>query len=112
MVNRRKVGMTSSPHGPYVQGYTSATMCTTQSRDNSRWHSSQKAGLSSEWILQLDSMKMERLVFSDMPVARNTFPGRVHTPRHTPWVEWSRRACANTEGRQRPKEWSVTGVKS
>ncbi len=26
MTNRRKVGMTSSHHGPYVQGYTRATM--------------------------------------------------------------------------------------
>ncbi len=29
--NRRKVGMTSSPHGPYVQGYTRATMAGTKS---------------------------------------------------------------------------------
>jgi hypothetical protein len=26
VLSRRKVGMTSSPHGPYVQGYTRATM--------------------------------------------------------------------------------------
>src|SRR4029434_11000899 len=26
VINRRKVGMTSSPHGLYVQGYTRATM--------------------------------------------------------------------------------------
>ena len=26
MMNQRKVGMTSSPHGPYAQGYTRATM--------------------------------------------------------------------------------------
>ena len=30
MSNRRKVGMTSSPHGPYVQGYTRATMAGTK----------------------------------------------------------------------------------
>ncbi len=29
VTNRRKVGMTSSPHGPYVQGYTRTTMAKT-----------------------------------------------------------------------------------
>ena len=29
VLNRRKVGMTSSPHGPYVLGYTRATMAVT-----------------------------------------------------------------------------------
>ena len=30
VINRRKVGMTSSPHGPYVLGHTRATMATTK----------------------------------------------------------------------------------
>ena len=30
VTNRRKVGMTSSHHGPYVQGYTRATMVETE----------------------------------------------------------------------------------
>ncbi len=30
VVSRRKVGMTSSPHGPYGVGYTRATMATTE----------------------------------------------------------------------------------
>ena len=29
VTSRRKVGMTSSPHGPYVLGYTRATMAVT-----------------------------------------------------------------------------------
>ena len=29
-LSRRKVGMTSSPHGPYAQGYTRATMAGTK----------------------------------------------------------------------------------
>ena len=29
VLSRRKVGMTSSPHGPYVLGYTRATMVVT-----------------------------------------------------------------------------------
>ena len=44
---------------------------------------SQKAGLSSDWSLQLDSMKPELLVIPDQHAAVNTFPGLVHTARHT-----------------------------
>ena len=83
MSNRRKVGMTSSPHGPYVQGYTRATMAGTKGRNTARWSQSQKAGLSSDWSLQLDSMKSESLVIADQHAAVNTFPGLVHTARHT-----------------------------
>ena len=92
MLNRRKVGMTSSPHGPYVQGYTRATMAGTKSSDTARWSQSQKAGLSSDWSLQLDSMKSESLVIADQHAAVNTFPGLVHTARHTTGVDWSRSA--------------------
>ncbi len=48
---------------------------------------SQKAGLSPDWSLQLDSMKSESLVIANQNVAVNTFPGLVHTPPVTPW-EW------------------------
>ncbi len=47
---------------------------------------SQKAGLSPDWSLQLDSMKSESLVIANQNVAVNTFPGLVHTARHT--MEW------------------------
>ncbi len=92
MLNRRKVGMTSSPHGPYVQGYTRATMAGTKSCETAKWSQSQKAGLSSDWSLQLDSMKSESLVIADQHAAVNTFPGLVHTARHTTGVDWSRSA--------------------
>ncbi len=75
--------MTSSPHGPYVQGYTRATMDGTMGCDTARWSQSQKAILSSDWSLQLDSMKPESLVIADQHAAVNTFPGLVHTARHT-----------------------------
>ena len=75
--------MTSSPHGPYVQGYTRATMAGTKGREPARGSQSQKAGLSSDWSLQLDSMKAESLVIADQHAAVNTFPGLVHTARHT-----------------------------
>ncbi len=81
VTNRRKVGMTSSPHGPYVQGYTRATMAGTVGCNTVRWSESQKAGLSSDWSLQLDFMKPESLVIAYQNDAVNTFPGLVHTAR-------------------------------
>ncbi len=82
--------MTSSPHGPYVQGYTRATMAGTEGSKLARASESQKAGLSTDWSLQLDSMKAESLVIADPHAAVNTFPGLVHTARHTMEVDYSR----------------------
>ncbi len=79
--------MTSSPHGPYDQGYTRNTMVGTERRKTARWSQSQKTGLSSDWSLQFDSMKLESLVIADQHAAVNTFPGLVHTARHTTKVD-------------------------
>ncbi len=73
--------MTSSPHGPYIPGYTRATMADTKGCNTARWSQSQKVGLSSDWSLQLDSMKSESLVIVDQHATVNTFPGLVHTAR-------------------------------
>ena len=51
---------------------------------------SQKADLSPDWSLQLDSMKSESLVIANQNVAVNTFPGLVHTARHTMGVGFTR----------------------
>ncbi len=75
--------MTSSPHGPYVQGYTRTTMAKTMRSELVRGSLSQKHGLSSDWGLQLDPMKLESLVIADQQAAVNTFPGLVHTARQT-----------------------------
>ncbi len=75
--------MTSSPHGLYIQGDTRDTMDGTEGSETARWSQSQKAVLSSDWSLQLDSMKLESLVIADQHAAVNTFPGLVHTARHT-----------------------------
>ena len=91
--------MTSSPHGLYVQGYTRATMAGTNRCEPARGSQSEKAGLSSDWSLQLDSMKLESLVIADQNAAVNTFPGLVHTARHTMGVGSTRRRCANPQGR-------------
>ena len=82
--------MTSSHHGPYGQGYTRATMGRTEGTDTARWSGPQKASLSSDWSLQLDSMKSESLVIANQNVAVNTFPGLVHTARHTMGVDCTR----------------------
>ena len=82
--------MTSSPHGLYGWGYTRATMAGTMRCEAVRWSKSQKTGLSSDWSLQLDSMKSESLVIVDQHATVNTFPGLVHTARHTMGVDCSR----------------------
>ena len=82
--------MTSSPHGLYIQGDTRDTMDGTEGSETARWSQSQKAILSSDWSLQLDSMKLESLVIADQHAAVNTFPGLVHTARHTMGVVCSR----------------------
>ncbi len=79
VINRRKVGTTSSHHGPYVLGYTRATMAGTAGSKTARLSQSLKAGLSSDCSLQLDCMKVESLVIADQHAAVNTFPGLVHT---------------------------------
>ena len=90
--------MTSSPHGLYIQGYTRATMVGTKGSEAARWSQSQKTDLSSDWSLQLDSMKLESLVIADQHAAVNTFPGLVHTARHTMEVGCTRSRCANRKG--------------
>src|SRR5215208_2403844 len=95
VINRRKVGMTSSHHGLYVQGYTRATMAGTNRCKLARGSQSEKTGLSSDCSLQLDCMKLESLVIADQHAAVNTFPGLVHTARYTMGVSCSTSRCAN-----------------
>ncbi len=84
MINRRKVGMTSSHHGPYGLGYTRATMVGTEGCEAAMWSQSQKTDRSPDCSLQLDCMKSESLVIANQNVAVNMFPGLVHTA-VTPW---------------------------
>ena len=82
--------MTSSHHGPYAQGYTRATMAGTKGCEPARGSESQKAGPSSDRRLQLASVKAESLVIVDQHATVNTFPGLVHTARHTTRVGCTR----------------------
>ena len=80
---RRKVGMTSSHHAPYAQGCKHATMAGTEGCDPARVSESHKAGLSSDWSLQLDSMKPELLVMACQQQRREYVPGScTHRPSH------------------------------
>ncbi len=75
--------MTSSQYGPYAPGYTRATMVGTEGRKAVRWSKSQKAGPSSDWSLQLDSMKLESLVMAYQLRRREYVPGPcTHRPSH------------------------------
>ncbi len=96
--------MTSSHHGPYDQGYTRATMGRTEGSEAARPSGTHKASLSSDWSLQLDSMKSESLVIANQNVAVNTFPGLVHTARHTMGVNCTR------SGQPNRKEGGYHGV--
>ena len=84
---RRKVGMTSSQHGLYVQGYTHATMAGTTGSETARWSKSQKARLGSDWRLKLASMKSELLVNAGQLYCVEYVPGPcTHRPsRHGSW---------------------------
>ena len=80
--------MTSSHHGPYVQGDTRATMAGTAGSEGETWSGSLKAGPSSDCSLQLGYMKLESLVIADQPSRGEYVPGPcTHRPSHHPsWV--------------------------
>ena len=67
---------------------------------------------SSDWSLQLDSMKPESLVIVDQHATVNTFPGLVHTARHTMEVDSARSNWSNQQWRKVTKARLITGVKS
>ena len=79
--------MTSNHHALYVLGYTRATMAGTKRRNAARWSKSHKAGLSSDWSLQLDSMKLELLVIANQQCRGEYVPGPcTHRPsNHESW---------------------------
>ncbi len=82
--------MTSGHHGPYGQGYTRATMARTEGCKPAKVSQSLKTRRSPDRSLQLDCVKSESLVIANQNVAVNTFPGLVHTARHTMGVDCTR----------------------
>ena len=104
--------MTSSHHAPYVLGCTRATMVGTEGCNLAIRSESPKTDLSSDCRLKPACMKSELLVIANQHVAVNTFPGLVHTARHTTRVVCTRSRRPNPYGAEAPKVWRVRGVKS
>ena len=75
--------MTSNHHALYDLGYTRTTMAVNRGERRSDPEQILKSRLSSDCRLQLACMKSELLVIADQHAAVNTFPGLVHTARHT-----------------------------
>ena len=75
--------MTSNHHALYDLGYTRTTMAFNKEKQSREVEQIPKRCLSSDCRLQLACMKSELLVIADQHAAVNTFPGLVHTARHT-----------------------------
>ena len=75
--------MTSNHHALYDLGYTRTTMAVNKGDRRREPEGIHKSGLSSDRRLQLACVKSELLVIADQHAAVNTFPGLVHTARHT-----------------------------
>ena len=75
--------MTSNHHALYDLGYTRTTMAMNRGRQSREAEQTPKNRPSSDCRLQLACMKSELLVIADQHAAVNTFPGLVHTARHT-----------------------------
>ena len=75
--------MTSNHHALYDLGYTRTTMAFNKEKQSREAEQIPKSRLSSDCRLQLACMKSELLVIADQHAAVNTFPGLVHTARHT-----------------------------
>ena len=65
-------------------------MAQTEGSEGASRSESQKERLSSDCSLQPDYTKLESLVIADQNAAVNTFPGLVHTARHTMGVSNAR----------------------
>ena len=75
--------MTSSPHGPYVLGYTRATMVLTMRCEEATLSQSHKAYRSPDRSLQLDFVKSESLVIANQQRRGEYVPGScTHRPSH------------------------------
>ena len=76
--------MTSNHHALYDLGHTRTTMAINkEKRDREMEQNLIKIVLSSDRRLQPACVKPELLVIADQHAAVNTFPGLVHTARHT-----------------------------
>ena len=79
--------MTSNQHGPYVRGDTRVTMAGHSGMPGGDTERTPKTRLSSDWSLQLDSMKLDSLVIAHQPWRGEYVPGPcTHRPSsHGSW---------------------------
>ena len=92
------MGTTSNHHAPYDLGYTRTTMAVNRGKQSREAEQTPKNGPSSDCRLQLAYMKLELLVIADQHAAVNTFPGLVHTARHTMRAGNTRSQYPNRKG--------------
>ena len=90
--------MTSNHHALYDLGLTRTTMAFNKEQQNREVEQISKKRLSSDCRLQLACMKSELLVIAGQHTAVNTFPGLVHTARHTTKVIHTRSRWVNRKG--------------
>ena len=106
--------MMSNHHAPYDLGLTRTTMAVNRGKQYREVEQNPKNGPSSDCRLQPACMKLELLVIADQHAAVNTFPGLVHTARHTMGAGNTRRpeVSSLTARGALPKVGLATGVKS
>ena len=73
-------------------------MAVNRGKRTREWEQTPKSGLSSDCRLQPACMKSELLVIADQHAAVNTFPGLVHTARHTMRAGNARSQLPNRKG--------------
>ena len=84
----------------------------TERGDAARRSRAQKTPRSPDWSLKPDSVKLESLVIAHQHGAVNTFPGLVHTARHTIRAGGTRSRQDNRRRGPLSKVRLVRGVKS
>ena len=104
--------MTSNHPAPYGLGYARSTMVINRGKQSGDAEQIPKSHLSSDRRLQPACVKLELLVIADQNAAVNTFPGLVHTARHTMGVGNTRSQQPNPQGRELAMVGLMTGVKS
>ena len=90
--------MTSNHHALYDLGYTRTTMAFNKEQQSREAEQISKKRLSSDCRLQLACMKSELLVIVGQHTTVNTFPGLVHTARHTMGAGNTRSQSSNRKG--------------
>ena len=93
--------MTSNHHAPYDLGYTRTTMGVNRRKRDREMEQTRETLSQFDRRLQLAYVKSESLVIAGQHTAVNTFPGLVHTARHTTKVGSAQSRWGNLQGASR-----------